>query len=124
MAARRRRCLFIHLNALQMVFDHRDAVCAQAALSSIADMPIDDATNGEGSKTSTSFLAMQNSAFLAGVTSPCLPRPPKARKQAFGVGVGNAMAIVGHLDRFESTELVVVKYHLNPVRVSVDRVPN
>ena len=51
------------------------------------------------------------------------PGTTKAREQVFGVGIRDAMAVIGDLNGLQAAELVVVKHHVDMVGIGIDCVP-
>ena len=117
------RGLIVHLNALQVILDHCDAIGVQAPVRSVADMPIDDTADGEGAEASAPFLAVEDAALFMRAMPALFPGAAQAREQVFGVGVGDSVAVVGYFNRLQSAELIVMKQHVDAVGIGINRVP-
>jgi hypothetical protein len=106
-----------------VVADHSDTIRQQSAIGRVADVPIDDTPKSENAKAPAPFLAMQDAALLVGSVPALFPRTAKAREKVFGVFVWDAVAVVGHLDRFDSAERVIVKHYVDSIGIGIDGVP-
>jgi hypothetical protein len=72
--------LVVHLNLLQVVFHHRDAVRSQAVVRSIAHMPIDDTAKCKDAEAPAPFLAVQNAVRRSSRSASPRRRPQSAAR--------------------------------------------
>jgi hypothetical protein len=54
-------------------------------------MPVNDTVKSEGTETAASFFAMQKAPLFMRPVSALLPGAAKARKEVFGIDIGDAI---------------------------------